>query len=315
MKKLLTGFVLITGIGLTTQAQQPAYRHSLRITSDNDAYLWEGNDRYYTNGIFINYSWAGPQNSNIKKVHSLQLGQLMYNPRDYSLHYESSIDRPYAGYLFLGYKQSLFFKKDQVLQLGIIAGTTGKPSLAEGLQRWYHHTVGFDPPEGWKYQVKTEPGINISATYATALFPEKAGHSLFAVKPVVQAIAGNSFTNAQAGMLFQLGFFENNRESVLWKARVNREPATTRRHYECFLYFHPQLTAQLYNTTIQGGLFRREKGTVRDPEKLIYQHTIGLMYAGERIALGMAFIFQSKETTVQQLNQRYGTIQVEYRFH
>lgn len=309
---MMTGWVSVT----QAQEKQPGtYRHALYVISDNDVYLAQANDRYYTNGIFFGYSWAGRQGAEVKKQHTLVLGQLMFNPRDYSLEPESSIDRPYAGFLFLTYQQALFLKKDQVLQLSATAGTTGKPSLAEALQRWYHRTVGFDKPEGWKYQVKTEPGINVSALYAATLFPGQAQSSVLAVKPVVQVTAGNSFTGTQAGVIFQLGAFEANGESALWNAGLNRTPAARRRKYECFVYFHPQLTAQVYNATIQGGLFRQDKGTVRDPERLVYQQTLGFMYARNHVSLGLAFTFQTKETTVQQLDQRYGTIQFGYKFN
>jgi hypothetical protein len=287
-------------------------RHQISITSDNDAYVSLYTDRYYTNGFFLNYTWISKQPRTRKKVQSLQVGQLMYNPYNYTVPNDENIDRPYAGLLLLTYSQTHFWGKESLLKLSTTGGISGKPSLAGALQDWYHHAVGFEPPVGWKYQVTAEPQLNIGALYTTSFFTTEG--SLFAVKPVLEASLGNTFTNAKAGILFQLGAFEKNSQSIAWNATVENVPQSTRHPYELYLYFYPQIIAQAYDATIQGALFTKEKGIVVKSEPFVYQQTIGGMYSNKKMFMGFSVIYQTKQAKTQYLADMYGSIHLGCRF-
>ncbi|RFM30350.1 lipid A deacylase LpxR family protein [Deminuibacter soli] len=296
----------------TAQQEQPvAYRHQFTLTSDNDFYLALYNDRYYTEGLFFNYSWAG-RDTLQKKLYAVELGQLMYNPYDYLKAGTAAIDRPYAGYLYLSLKQTRFLANDQVLQFGVSAGITGKPSLAEALQKWYHHLVGFKRPTGWAYQITAEPSLNLHALYAATLHT----HDIhFAIKPVAEINLGNAFSNAQAGLILQWGVFENNSESALWNAGISSTPRHTRNPHEFFVYLHPQLNINAYNATIQGGLFTTNKGYTTPLSVVQPVVTLGAMYARNRFTFGAAAVLQGRETRTQREVQEYGSLQIGYRFN
>ena len=53
LKHLFTFALLLFCI--TAFAQQKTYKSELGFNSENDAYLATGQDRYYTNGLFINF--------------------------------------------------------------------------------------------------------------------------------------------------------------------------------------------------------------------------------------------------------------------
>jgi hypothetical protein len=287
-------------------------RQQISITSDNDAYISLYTDRYYTNGIFFNYTWVSKQPRTSKKIQSLQLTQLMYNPYNYTIHNAENIDRPYAGLLLLSYSQTHFWGKESLLQMSATGGISGKPSLAGAFQNWYHRTVGFDPPAGWEYQVSTEPQINAGALYATSLFSTEG--SIVAVKPVAEVSLGNTFTNAKAGLLFQLGAFEKNSQSIAWNATVENAQQSRRHPYELYLYFYPQIIAQVYDATIQGALFIKEKGVVSKSQPFVYQQTFGGIYSGRKIFVGFSVIYQTKQTKTQYLSHMYGSIRLGCRF-
>lgn len=287
-------------------------RHQLSITSDNDAYVSLYTDRYYTNGISLNYTWISRQPRTRKKIQSLQLSQLMYNPYDYTMPNAENIDRPYAGLLLLTYSQTHFWGKESLLRLSATGGVSGKPSLAGSLQKWYHQAVGFDPPAGWDYQVTAEPQLNAGALYATSLFSTEG--SVVAAKPVVEVSVGNTFTNAKAGILFQLGAFEKNSHSVAWNASVENTQQPKRHPYEFYLYFYPQIIVQAYDVTIQGSLFTKEKGAVSKTQPFVYQQTIGGMFSGRKMFIGFSVIYQTKEAKTQYLSDMYGSIRLGYRF-
>lgn len=306
------GLLLACAAQAQRSGQKEQYSHQLTITSDNDFYLAQYNDRYYTNGIFINYAWAAKDTLH-KKINALELGQLMFNPNDYLKSGTAVIDRPYAGYLYLSGSQTRFLQHDQVLTLGVTLGITGKPSLAEALQNWYHHIAGFRHPTGWVYQVTTEPSLNLHARYIATVISSESGS--FALKPVLELHAGNAFTNAQFGAMLQLGTFEKNKETALWNAGIGRGSSATQKPYELFLYFHPELIVQGYNATVQGGLFRQDKGFTRSLETLEPVFTLGAMYARNRFVLNAAAVYQGRETPYQLVPQQYGTLQVGYRFN
>lgn len=287
-------------------------RHQLSMISDNDAYISLYTDRYYTNGISFNYTWISKQQRIRKKIQSLQVSQLMYNPYNYTIRNAENIDRPYAGLLLLTYSQTQFWGKESLLQFSATGGVSGKPSLASSLQKWYHHAVGFDPPEGWAYQVSAEPQMNAGAVYATSLFSTEG--AIIAAKPVVEVSLGNTFTNAKAGILFQLGAFEKNSQSIAWNATVANTQETRRHRHELYLYFYPQIIAQAYDATIQGALFVKETGAVSKTNPFVYQQTIGGVYSSRKMFIGFSVIYQTREAKTQYLSDMYGSIRLGCRF-
>jgi len=308
--------ILLITLAIFASAQQnnsgKPLRHQLSITSDNDAYISLYKDRYYTNGIFLNYTWISKQPRTQKKIQSLQLSQLMYNPYNYTIHNSENIDRPYAGLLLLTYSQTHFWGKESLLQVSATGGISGKPSLAGSLQKWYHKAVSFDPPAGWEYQVTAEPQLNASALYTTSLFSKEA--SIVAVKPVVEASLGNTFTNAKAGILLQLGRFEKNSQSIAWNATVENTQQPRRHSFELYFYFYPQIIAQAYDATIQGALFTKETGSVSKIQPFVYQQTIGSVFSARKMFVGFSMIYQTKEAKTQYKSDMYGSIRLGCRF-
>src|ERR1700739_4717245 len=89
-----------------------AQSHSMEIgaETDNDSYLMQGSDRYYTDGIFLYYRHALKVKDSTKvknKVLGFEMGQKIFNPQSGSINYygadqPSLIDRPFAAYLYVG---------------------------------------------------------------------------------------------------------------------------------------------------------------------------------------------------------------------
>ncbi|MDH7462065.1 hypothetical protein QEG73_12280 [Chitinophagaceae bacterium 26-R-25] len=64
-------FTMLMALAIIASAQQnnsgKTLRHQLSITSDNDAYISLYIDRYYTNGLSLNYTWISRQPRTQKK--------------------------------------------------------------------------------------------------------------------------------------------------------------------------------------------------------------------------------------------------------
>ena len=125
-----------------------------------------------------------------------------------------------------------------------------------------------------------------------------------------------SFTNFSQGLFIQLGKFNQLHESAYWKASVQGKQAPGKSRPEFFLYYHPEVSYQVYNATVQGGLFRTDKGPiVSSVEPFMLVHQFGGMFTLKRYILKMEAILQSKEAESQLFDHNYGSIQVSYLFN
>ncbi len=104
------------------------FHHSFSITTDNDAYLLQSNDKYYTNGLYFQFNFAA-NNKTATIIHGIEAGQALYTPRLLT-YYPDSADRPYCGYLFIQYKHTRLQTK-YGLQWNATIGTIGNNSLGQ----------------------------------------------------------------------------------------------------------------------------------------------------------------------------------------
>ncbi len=312
MKKYLyTVAFFLLSINCFAQKKATNYSKEFSFKTENDAYLFNLNDAYYTNGFMLNYAFVKDHKGN-KKIHSFELGQKIFTPLKRETKTTADIDRAYCGYLYVNYAQTQFLKKDGVLQLNGTLGLVGPASGGEGLQNTYHGWLGFAKFTGWKYQIENAIGIDFGATYASTL----AATNGFKVQPVLQANLGTNFTNAKVGAMMVWGAFEKSNQSALWNARLSSTEQKPQRAYEFFGYFYPQIIAQAYNATLQGGVFKNGTTEVtQSPSTLMYQQTIGVCYASGRFTGRIEYIYQSKETASQTKSHRYGSFQIAYRIH
>ncbi len=293
------------------------FSKQLSFVTENDFYLMQGKDGYYTNGIMFNFSTIhhSKKASFIKQVDHFKLGQKIFTAFSRKIHTPDQIDRPVTGYLYGQFLRTGFLKRRQFLQWGISAGTIGKASLGEALQNSYHKLIHINTSEWgwvWNYQLKSAFGINLHAKYGKALVENP--NSLIQVTPVTQLSFGSFFTNASESVLFQFGKMNLQHNSAYWNAAVSDKPESYQP--ELFFYYYPQLTWQLYDATVQGGLFTKDKGPIiSDPEPLVLLQQIGAMYSFKRYSLRMAVTFKSRVAKSQQYNHKYGSLQVNYRFN
>jgi lipid A 3-O-deacylase len=292
---------------------QEAYAKEISFTTENDAYLFQHKDAYYTNGVFFAIRSAQEKKGR-KLIQGFELGQMIFTPKIRKTEGPSDIDRPYCGYLFLQYNQTRFTGKRSVLQLKAAFGEVGSASLGEDLQNGYHNLLGYGRFAGWQYQVQNAFGIDLGASYAHTLWEDS---SWIKIMPVVQANLGMNFTNTKIGTYFCLGLFESNSNSALWNARIQAKATATRKKYELYAYWYPQFIRQFYNATVSGGLFTDKSanevtGTI---EPWMFQQNIGICYAAARWTTSFEYIYQTPEAVAQKTAQQYASIRVSYRLH
>lgn len=312
MKKgfLLYGFCLM-GLWVAAQKKKPAFfNREITLTTENDAYLFRQNDAYYTNGFFLTVRKAATRKTR-KLVEAYQLGQAIYTPFKRKTTGPADIDRPYCGFLFLEYSQTSFSKEGVVLQVSGRVGEVGPASLGEAVQNSYHSLLRYSKFTGWQYQVRNALGIDLGFLYAHTILEDSTWIKLV---PVAQGSIGMNMTNAGIGSYLCIGSFEKNANSALWNARVQTKETPTRRNHELFVFWYPQVIYQVYNATIQGGLFSKGNGAVlAEPERWMFQQSVGVCFAEGRWTSQLALVHQSKEAVTQQNKQNYGSITLSYR--
>jgi lipid A 3-O-deacylase len=292
--------------------------------SDNDSYLAQGSDRYYTDGIFLYYREALKikDGSNLQnKVLGFEAGQKIFNPQTGSIYYNGAdnpklIDRPFAAYLYVGSTLNLLYKNESNLKLGAQIGIVGPGAMGKQVQDFVHDNFGFYHPSGWEYQVDNSLVINLSAEYNKLL----ARASWIDVSLTSYANLGNGFTGAGIGPLFRLGDFNQLFNSISTQSTAIQSDKYTRLNpHELFFYYKPLFNVVVYDATVQGPLFgSRSPNSMEitlDPERFVFSNQFGLGYSGKRFVLDVAAIFHSVDVKQMVQSHQWAAVTLLYRFH
>lgn len=209
--------------GEETVAQQKIEQYgsafALYVENDSRSVGGPGSDQAYTNGIKFSYiyaenrvpawsknslhdlRWLRPTLDKSKVNFEISLGHQIYTPNNTATANFIPDDRPYSGWLFLGFATNL--KEETVshfIELDI--GMVGPSALGKQVQNNYHKLIGVAPAEGWKNGLKDEPTLQ--------LFYQKRFKYLstnnFDLIPYYGAAFGNVQIGAHIGGLARFGF-------------------------------------------------------------------------------------------------------------
>ncbi len=170
---VLAAFAAALAVSPAAAQEPPGARGTSSLTFEND--IFGGSDRDYTNGVRFDY--VSPRNrltalgrlgrNNLgwltdadKWYESFALGQNIYTPDDISMPIPEPDDRPYAGFLYVGYGLSAD-RGDRLDTLQLEVGMVGPASLAEQSQSLVHNLIGAQDPKGWDTQLENEPGFRL----------------------------------------------------------------------------------------------------------------------------------------------------------
>lgn len=301
------------------EAQIPEYKNEFGFRSENDSYLAYGQDRYYTNGLSIYFRRATDQSKLGEKLNKItweaEVGQKMYNPQSGNITDISYVDRPFAGYLYAGAGVNLLFNSENSLKFNLQVGTIGPDAKGKEAQELLHNTVGFYEVAGWQWQVNNEVGVNASVDYKH--FIHRSGSRVIDFSADSYVHIGNTFAGAGLGILFRAGdlkqFFNSASTESLVSNRGNSKELEER---EFFFYAKPMVHYVAYDASIQGGLFRKDKGPVTfDAKPIVFSQQAGLIYAKNRWTIDFSVIFKSKEVESVAKAHQYGSAALSYRFN
>lgn len=314
-------FIFLAGLICTANVFGQSHSAEFGIQTDNDSYLGQGSDRYYTDGIFFFYRQAlevknNPNASLFNKILGFEIGQKIFNPQSGSVPGPQYVDRPFAGYLYAGTTLNLLFKNESNLKLGAQIGIVGPASGAQKTQEFVHKNFGFYTPAGWQYQIENNAVINLSAEYNRLII--RANWIDLSLASYVNL--GTGFTGAGAGPLLRLGAFNElyNSESTQSTASNNGSFQPLNAH-EIFFYYKPQFNYVAYDATIQGGIFDKHTdpnsiAITLDREPFVFSQQFGVAFTTNRFVFDVAAIFHTKEVKEMEQSHQWGSVTGIYRF-
>lgn len=302
-----------------SRAQQKNFQNEIGFQSDNDAYLAQGSDRYYTNGLFIYFRHALQTDTADQKLFGktlgFEIGQKMYNPQSAFIPAAQYVDRPFAGYLYAGSSLQYLFKNESALKLGVQLGVTGPAALARQAQELVHRVVGFYTPMGWQYQIRNNIGVNFLANYDLLFF--RSGW--FDLAGNTAANLGTTFTGAGVGLTLRFGEFNPLYHSVSTSGLVAKNRLINEIHRrEFFFYLKPSANYIAYDATVQGNLF----GSSNDPQEItskpksfVFSQEVGGNLTAGHFTFNLAAVFKTREVKEMVLAHQWGTVTALYRFN
>jgi lipid A 3-O-deacylase len=318
MKLKLFAFIICLFNGLATFAQTRSKEAGFQ--SDNDSFLAQGSDRYYTNGFFVFYRTSLDVNGSSKlanKVLGFELGQKIFNAQSGQLPSAAYVDRPVAGYLYLASSLNLLYKNESNLKLIGRIGIVGPAAGGEPIQKFIHNTFNFYELNTWQYQVRNDVELNLSADYNKLL----ARTSWADVSVATYANLGTGFTGAGAGPLFRLGNFNQLFQSVSTQSTASKNAGNQLLHnHELFFYYKPQVNVIAYDATVQGSMFKdhpvpNTQEITADIKPVIFSNQLGVSYASSRFVLDASAIFNTKNVKGMARTHQWGSFTALYRFN
>ena len=305
--------------GTSALAQSFVYKNEFGFKSDNDSYLAQGSDRYYTNGLFLTFRHAMDQRKVYgkinKKIWEIEAGQRMYNAQSGNVPDITYVDRPFAAYLYVGGSMNWLYSKEHTLKLSLQVGAIGPAAKGQEAQEFLHKTAGFYEVNGWQYQVNNAIGINSSLEYSRFIYRLPSDKVDFSVATNLNF--GTTYSGAGIGALIRAGSISQFFHSATSNSRTSNQYVTKPlAEREFFFFVRPVLNFIAYDATVQGGLFNEEKGPVTyDVKRLVFSKEFGVMYAYKRWTADFSAIFKSKEIESLAKKHQYGSASLYYRFN
>lgn len=207
---------------------------------ENDAFLFSGSDRYYTNGLRLTWRlvdrsfsvrdvktsrlipWPtfnqdaaavddlegedeNTRNSRLfRTTYGMRVGQNMYTPSDITLPPDAidPMDRPYGAWLYAGAFKELYDRTGRYWRYGLDVGCIGPCAQGEQAQKFVHEIIGSKEPVGWDSQARNELGVVFHVENRPAVYDITDN---LEVSPKLTANIGNIFLNGSMGGMVRFG--------------------------------------------------------------------------------------------------------------
>jgi hypothetical protein len=296
---------------------------------ENDTF--SGNDRYYTSGLLL--AWRSPSYDPPPWLAELtdrpwilfpsggvarwgmSLGQKIWTPEDTERHDPDPTDRPYAAWLY-GSLTLTSYTATSLGSLELQLGVVGPSALGEWVQNTAHDAINVPRAEGWNYQLKDEPGVNLIFTRQWR-FNRPTGiwnGVSVGVVPTLAGSLGNVATYASAGALVRIGTeleadFGPPRVRPVASGSVFYQPVD-RWGWYAFAGVEGRVVA--HDISLDGNTWRESRSVEREP--VVGDASLGLAVITPWARLTATYTVRTEEFTTQRELSQFGSVSVAFRF-
>ena len=305
------------------------------VQFEND-YFGGGTDRHFTHGTRLEcltrpIKWitnganklpwfstdeaAGNARDGLKGRASVSLGQNIYTPQDTYTTKVIPDDRPYAGWLYMGFGLVANQGSSRYDKVQLEVGIVGPSSMAEQVQTFWHSLFGLHIPEGWDNQLKNEPGLNLYYEQARRFYSH---HDIFGLEldlvPNFGGCIGNVFTYGAAGATVRLGpdLKEDFGPPPIRPSLPGGVYFRSEKGINWYLFAGLEGRVVIRNIFLDGNSFRESPSVDKKP--FVSDLQAGLTFQWNRLRLSYTQIFRTKEFNGQDSADVFGSLSISYQF-
>lgn len=216
------GCGLAAGVASAEEAQVSAERPVWMLSVENDKFF-AGTDRHYTQGLRLTYYSPRPANAAFERrlgeflstfklpldgaKIARSIGQDIFTPGDTDDPNLISNDRPYAAWLYYSVGYHAIIKETpeapaQSFVAEVSAGMVGPSAQGEFAQNRWHDMINVPRAQGWKNQLRDEPGLMLTVERRLRLPVNRHMDIL----PRAALVLGNVRTHGSVGGAVRLGW-------------------------------------------------------------------------------------------------------------
>jgi len=316
--------VMSTSLAVADDSSPPGGVFTFLV--ENDAFARA--DHNYTSGIKLSYVYPRGSSDQVRdylQQHiwpidgkavwrtEVSLGQSIFTPKDLSIATPQPNDRPYAGWLYLGYGL-IAERRTSVTTFDLEAGITGQMSGAEWAQRDLHHWLDDKDPQGWANQLKSHAGVDFTVDRKWR-GPRSA--SVFGISadvmPEAGATVGNVTDEAFTGLTVRLG---SDLETSALPMRVRPSLAGSGTFddtsgFGWYVFAGTMARAVGYNVFLQGDLPYR---TNIEKRPLVIDSQFGIALRFWRLETTFTYVGRTSEFKPQKSSDHFGALGLAWHF-
>ncbi|SFU51265.1 hypothetical protein SAMN05216480_105225 [Pustulibacterium marinum] len=294
MKQLCCLFYLF---GFLVSAQENQLIHQVGLQIDNDLFVPQEEDNYYTSGIIINYTSEInsflflERRENERMLLDASLMQQLYTPIYPNSTYLDNYDRPFAGWL-AARLQLRKLKDEKTFIYGLEVGVTGNASFGRQLHQGFHDLMHIEEKPEWLAQIPSEIMMNVNFGYAYEL------KKWFV--PSIKTTAGTKDIYIEPDLLFLINM---DYDSFLLPDQKTKLSG----------YFNTNYRLVGYNALIDGSMFYKKPIVAKKVAHHLWSASAGVQLQVRNFGFRIAYMYTTKETKEMHYHL-FGSVKMFYLF-
>jgi len=336
MRLLIISLIIIAYSAIWTGlscADDSDYLISVQFEND---FFGGGTDKHFTHGTRIEalskpiklisdaadkLPWFSSEramkNSNdaLKARASLSIGQNIYTPEETFTKQLLLEDRPYAGWLYLGFGIVANQGSNRYDKIQLEIGIVGPYSFAEDVQTFWHSLLGLQEPRGWDNQLHNELGAVLYYEQARRFDQTDTVFDLeWDIIPHFGGCIGTVFTYAVGGFIVRLG---SHLDEDFGPPRIRPSlPGSTyfrpRKGFSWYFFAGLEGKAVLRNIFLDGNTFTDSHSV--DKKLFVGDLQAGVSVQWDRFRISYTQIFRTREFEQQDRADIFGSLSLSYHF-